>query len=110
MINLSYLKKTTNNDKEIILQLVEIFKSQLPDLKEGIINSYNQKNWIALKNAAHKAKNSFNMMGLDKDAQNLKEIELECSKTESVDCEEMINFFLSQYDSIVEELNKNIEI
>ena len=110
MINLDYLKKTTNNDKEVILQLIEIFKSQLPDLKESIIKSYNNKNWIALKNAAHKAKNSYKMMGLDKNADNLKQIELECLKTDLINCKKMVEFFLSEYTAIINELDKEIDI
>lgn len=110
MINLNYLKKTTNNDKEIILQLVDIFKSQLPELKEGIISAYNKKNWPDLKNAAHKAKNSFKMMGLEESSENLKNIEQECAKTDEINCDKMIEYFLSEYDAIVNELDKELDI
>ena len=105
MIDLSYLKITTNNDKEVILQLVAIFKSQLPDLKENLVNAYNNKEWIILKSAAHKAKTSFKIMGLEKGSENLRQIELECAKTDNINCDENIKFFLSEYDNIFNEID-----
>jgi len=106
MIDLSYLKTTTNNDKEVIQQLVEIFKSQLPNFKKDILDAYNNKEWLTLKSAAHKAKNSYKMMGLHESSENLKQIELECVKKDTINCDKNIDFFLSEYDAIVKELDE----
>ena len=109
MVDLTYLKKTTSNDFDVILQLVEIFKLQLPELKINILNSYKNKDWDVLKRAAHKAKNSFKMMGLHSASENLKQIEIECSKENNINCASNIDLFISEYDEVVYNINKKIK-
>ncbi|MBN1250892.1 MAG: Hpt domain-containing protein [Bacteroidales bacterium] len=110
MIDLSYLIKTTNNDKEVIMQLIDIFKSQLPELKENIIDAYKNKNWTALKEASHKAKNSFQMMGLEKTASKLKQIEIECTDNNNPNIDSHIKSFLADFELITLEVKNGIEI
>ena len=80
MINLEYLKKTTENDTEIIQSLLDMFKAQVPELKLEMTAALNEKNWFALREAAHKAKNSFQILGMQKEADSLQELEKICSQ------------------------------
>ena len=77
-IKLDYLKTTTNNDKDTILALLEIFKAQVPELKNDILSAFKEKNWNELQKAAHKAKNSFQILGMTQDADQLQELEILC--------------------------------
>ncbi len=77
-IKLDYLKTTTNNDKDTILALLEIFKDQAPELKNDILLAFEEKNWDKLQKAAHKAKNSFQILGMVHDAGQLQELEILC--------------------------------
>ncbi len=76
MIDLSYLKTTTGNDQNVIKELISLFVKQLPEFNREIVNSFAAKDWKALREAAHKAKNSFEIMGVKKQAEELKQIEL----------------------------------
>ena len=76
MIDLSYLKTTTENDPIVIRELIKLFIEQLPDLKKNILTAYENKNWKALKDAAHKAKSSFQIIGAYAQADELKQMEI----------------------------------
>lgn len=76
MIDLSYLQTTTGNDQAVIKELISLFVNQLPELKKEIVDSFATKNWPALREASHKAKNSFEIMGVKQQAEELKRIEL----------------------------------
>ena len=65
---------------------------------------------MELKNAAHKAKNSFQIMGLKKTAENLKQIEIECEENTKPNFSIIINHFISDYEAILKELENDIEI
>ncbi len=109
MIDLTYLKTTTENNTNLILQLVEIFKTQLPEIKKNLINAYINGECAKLKGAAHKAKNSFKMMGLDQSSENLKQMEFECAKTENINCDENIDYFIKEYDIIYKNIEQKIK-
>ena len=107
MIDLTYLKTTTGNDTNVILELISIFTSQLPELKEGIQTYYKQKDWKNLKEIAHKAKNSFMIVGAENQADNLKKIEIisQDEKNRS-QLAPLIENFLKSCEKIVEEIEQ----
>jgi HPt (histidine-containing phosphotransfer) domain-containing protein len=110
MIDLSYLKYTTNDDKTLIMQLVDIFIKQLPDLKKEIVTSYSEQNWISLRDAAHKAKNSFEMMGMKNPALELKQLEILSTKNHSnPEMQILVDNFVKNCDSVAREI-QNLEI
>ncbi|MFN8255073.1 MAG: hypothetical protein U0W24_05250 [Bacteroidales bacterium] len=110
MIDLSYLKYTTNDDKTLIMQLVDIFIKQLPDLKKGIVTSFSEKNWISLRDAAHKAKNSFEMMGMKNQALELKQLEILSTKNQSnPEMQVLVDNFVKNCDLVAREI-QNLEI
>ena len=109
MINLEYLKKTTENDTEIILSLLDMFKAQVPELKSEMTNALNEKNWYALREAAHKAKNSFLILGMQKESDRLQELEKLCSQEKDVHLyADYVQRFITACDDSVKEIEKGI--
>lgn len=107
MINLDYLKKTTENDMDIIQSLLEMFKMQIPDLKTGMLNALNDKNWNALREAAHKAKNSFQILGMQEEADKLQELEILCKLEKDTDTyDEIVQNFIVACDNSVKEIEE----
>ena len=110
MIDLSYLRVTTNDDKELIAQLIGIFTDQLPELEQDIKHSFDSKNWDSLMQAAHKAKNSFEMMGIQDQAIELKRIELLAIEAkDSTELGSLIEKFFYTSKLVREEI-KNLQI
>jgi len=107
MIDLTYLKTTTGNDSAIIKELIQIFTAQLPDLKQDIEVAYTQKNWHDLKELAHKAKNSFEIIGASEEANNLKNIEIMAAKEKNADkLAHMIENFLKSCENVSREISQ----
>jgi HPt (histidine-containing phosphotransfer) domain-containing protein len=107
MIDLSYLKITTGDDKALIKELVGIFKGQLPELKKDITESFQSKNWKTLTDAAHKAKNSFQMMGITRYADELKSIEIMArEEKESPEIGKLIKSFADGCLLVIAEIEK----
>ncbi len=110
MINLNYLKTTTDNDKETILALLDMFKLQVPELKQGIINAFEQKNWHALREAAHKAKNSFQILGMQIEAEALQKLEILCKQEKDTHlCEGFVKQFVEACNTAVKEIENGVD-
>jgi HPt (histidine-containing phosphotransfer) domain-containing protein len=109
MIDLSYLKTTTENDPNVIKELIKLFIDQLPDLKKNILNSYESKNWKAMKEAAHKAKSSFQIIGAYTQAEELKQMEIMAVENHNKkDYDILIKNFKITCNEVLVELNKVI--
>lgn len=107
MIDLTYLNITTGNDTGLIAQLIAIFSSQLPDFKKLIQSTFKENNWPGLKEAAHKAKNSFEIIGAKEEAQNLKKIEMiAASETNLDELDALIENFLDSCKKVTEEIEQ----
>ena len=111
IIDLKYLKTTTNNDQATILALLNIFKEQVPDLKSDILQAFKEKNWLDLQKAAHKAKNSFQILGLENAAKELQELEILCKQKKDTHLyQNYINNFIDICDKAVKEIENGIAI
>ncbi len=111
MINLNYLKTTTNNDKDTIRVLLEIFKDQAPELKKDVLSAFEQRNWTALQKAAHKAKNSFQILGLNDEAGRLQELEVLCKKEKDTHLyKNYVDDFIKSCNEALAEIEKGIII
>ncbi len=73
--DLKYLITTTNNDREIILELIDIFIEQIVEFSNDFEELYKLKNYDALGKLAHKAKASVAIMGMENLSIKLKELE-----------------------------------
>lgn len=75
IIDLSYLKEMSGNNKDIMIEMVEIFIEQNPEFTDGISNHFENKKWTELGAVAHKAKSSVRIMGMDEIGDCLEKIE-----------------------------------
>ncbi|OFX47881.1 MAG: hypothetical protein A2046_02910 [Bacteroidetes bacterium GWA2_30_7] len=74
-INLSYLNEVAEGNKDLIIELIEIYKSQIPEFIE-LFNTYlNSSNWYQIGLVAHKAKSSVAVIGMKKLAEDLNKLE-----------------------------------
>ncbi len=64
-INLSYLQSISDGDDELIKELIKIFLLQSTEFEEGLLNSFNDKNYLQVASMAHKAKSSVLSMGME---------------------------------------------
>jgi HPt (histidine-containing phosphotransfer) domain-containing protein len=107
MIDLSYLKTTTENDPVVIKELIHLFIAQLPDLRKNILAAYENKNWKALKEAAHKAKSSFQIIGDYAQAEELKRMEIMAvEERQKKDFDILIKNFKKNCTDIIGELEE----
>lgn len=74
-IDLSYLREMCGDNKELILEMVSIFKSQVIEFGKDMDNLLESKQYELLGKLAHKAKSSVSIMGLDELAKQLKNLE-----------------------------------
>jgi hypothetical protein len=110
MIDLSYLKTTTENDPIVIKDLIKLFLEQLPDLKKNLLNAYENRNWKALKEASHKAKSSFQIIGAYDQADELKKMEImSVENRPKQDYDILIRNFKNTCKQIVHELEEVIK-
>ncbi len=111
MINLDYLRKTTNNDVDTIRVLLDIFKEQAPELKKDVVSALEQRNWTALQKATHKAKNSFLILGLNDEAEKLQELEVLCKKEKDTHLfKNYVDDFLNSCDEALNEIDNGMII
>jgi HPt (histidine-containing phosphotransfer) domain-containing protein len=74
-IDLSYLREMAGDNKELVLEMISIFKSQVVEFGENMDQLLDGKQYDLLGKLAHKAKSSVAIMGLEDLAQRLKDLE-----------------------------------
>ena len=76
MTDLNYLQQMTGNDSAMMKELIELFLSQLADMRRDFKTLTDNKNWDELSRLAHKIKSSSLVMGIERMANDMKELEL----------------------------------
>lgn len=64
VIDLSYLKKVSNNNGQFIQEIVASFLESMPNTVEDIKTQLAQKNWEQLSRVVHKIKPTITLMGI----------------------------------------------
>jgi HPt (histidine-containing phosphotransfer) domain-containing protein len=106
-IDLSYLKSVTDGDEDLIKELVDIFKTQVPEYLTEFNDAFEQKDTESLSKIAHKSKSSVAIMGLSELAEQLSQLEKEAKeKGFSDDYKKYILLFEEQCNGAIEELNR----
>jgi len=107
VISPEYLENVTGGDPEITEELVNIFRSQVPEFIYEMKVLHNKAMWYELGLLAHKAKSSVAVMGMDSTATMLKAFELQAKAGENKD-EYMnyINQFISETSVALDELTQ----
>jgi HPt (histidine-containing phosphotransfer) domain-containing protein len=83
--NLSYLKNMTDDNPDLIKELIDIFISQANEYTREMKELYAQGDWQALSRLAHKAKSSVAIMGMTELSEMLKDFELLARDQKNVD-------------------------
>jgi HPt (histidine-containing phosphotransfer) domain-containing protein len=112
--DLSYLKNMSAGNKELVLEMIDIFKVQVEEFVVEMTALNDKKEYEALGKLAHKAKSSISIMGLNNLAIELKTFENNAKAGIETDkYPAFIAKFREETEEAVEELNEvsnNIDI
>ncbi len=112
--DLSYLRDMSGGNKELVLEMINIFKDQVVEFSREMDQHLEKKEYELLGKLAHKAKSSVSIMGLQDLAGELKNLEnltREGKKVQSYSG--IISRFKQVTSEAIEELNvvsNNIEL
>lgn len=84
-IDLTYLESMSGGENEIIVEMIELFKMQVPEFIEEADNAMNNKDWKALGALAHKAKSSVAIMGMNELVDDLNTLETRAKAKENIE-------------------------
>ncbi len=70
-VDLQYLHKLTKSNPELMSEMITVYLHQTPTLIDAMKQSLINKDWNALKSAAHKIIPSFTIMGITSDFENI---------------------------------------
>ena len=105
-IKTNYLETVAGGDKELIRELVSMFREQVAEIYSEMRSLMAEKDFKSLGLLAHKAKSSVAIMGMDELAVLLKTFELQAKEgKESGHYESYISRFASDTASAVSELD-----
>ncbi len=76
LVDLSYVRAMAGDSMDLVNEMINIFISQIPEFISEMRLHHQNKDWIKLGLIAHKAKSSLAVMGMEKQASSLKELEL----------------------------------
>jgi HPt (histidine-containing phosphotransfer) domain-containing protein len=108
-VNLNYLTTQTGGNKEVMIEMIGIFGEQLIEFQGGLTKYFEERNWLKLSKIAHKAKSSVSIMGMEKTAALLKELELLASEEKEIDrYETILNTIFDDFNRAKQDLEKEI--
>ncbi len=113
-IDLSYLREMAGSNKDLVLEMISIFKSQVIEFGENMDQLLENKEYESLGKLAHKAKSSVAIMGMEDLARRLKDLENSTRDGKNVGTyAKTIAAFKQETAEAVRELNlvtKNLEL
>ncbi|WP_271764991.1 PAS domain-containing hybrid sensor histidine kinase/response regulator [Aquimarina algiphila] len=107
--DLSFLKKTFDNDIEIIKSVLQIFIEETPEEYKKLKEAIENKNINVIQGIAHKLKSSFKTIGLQKETSILEDIER--SSKEKLEFSLLLKLFQDldgYYPKIIKEVQQYI--
>jgi len=109
LINTEYLESVSGGDKEIVSELVTLFREQIVEITNEMRSYYSRADYHSLGMLAHKAKSSVAIMGMTDLANMLKTFELEGKESKNqVNYESYINRYEKDSNEAVKELEHYI--
>ena len=103
--DLSYLKTMSDNNQELIQEMIDIFESQVEEFGEEMQQLLDNKDYEALGKLAHKAKSSVAIMGMDDLSFKLKELELMVKREENKnEYQSYVDLFKTDCQEAIDEL------
>jgi len=80
-LDLSYLESMSGGDKKLMIEMVEIFKEQVPEFVSGMNLCLENKDWKTLSSIVHKAKSTISIIGLIELTEDLKKFEVNVNQS-----------------------------
>ena len=109
-IKTEYLEMVAGGDSDLLKELVGMFRDQVAEFIHEMKGLFEEKNYKALGNLAHKAKSSVAIMGMDSLANMLKTFELQVTEDKNSDMyESYIQRFENDTKSALKELDSLIK-
>jgi len=110
IVNVGYIEEVCDNSRELIKEMIDIFRSQVSEFKDEMEKLYSEGKYYDLGQLAHKAKSSVAIMGMDDLAEKLKELELYSVKgTNTETYSDYIRIFENQTNEALDELDVYLE-
>jgi HPt (histidine-containing phosphotransfer) domain-containing protein len=106
-IDLSYLREMSGGNKELVLEMISIFTSQVKDFGNEMEHLLKSGQYEALGKLAHKAKSSVSIMGLNDLAKRLKDLEISASERKNISS---YGVAVDSFKKTTEEAVKELEI
>ena len=95
-IKTDYLETVAGGDKELLKELVVMFRDQVAEFNSEMNDLYREGNYNALGSLAHKAKSSVAIMGMDSLSNMLKKFESDALDGKN---EEMYKSYISRFEN-----------
>ena len=76
IIDLTYIREMSGDNQKIIKEMITIFLEQIPEFLDEMNSCHSSKDWHNLGMIAHKAKSSVAIMGMEKQSNDLKTLEI----------------------------------
>jgi HPt (histidine-containing phosphotransfer) domain-containing protein len=96
-INTKELKRITNNNNEDLIQLIDVYLTELPVQMSALHEAMNEKDYPSLSKHAHSLKSSIRVLGLDEMANESYKLELLAKEEKDTD----------KYPEIIKEITTN---
>lgn len=93
LVDLSYVRAMAGDSMDLVNEMINIFISQVPGFISDMKSCHQDKNWTQLGLIAHKAKSSAAVMGMEKQASSLKDLELKSK--DGIDAEQYSEYIRS---------------
>jgi len=106
-IDLSYLREMSGGNKELILEMISIFSTQVKEFGNEMDQLLKNQQYEELGRLAHKAKSSVSIMGLNDLAGQLKDLENSANEGKNV---ESYGASVESFKKITKEAAKELEI
>ena len=107
LVDLSFIKKMSNNDSIFIGEMIQLFLKQTPTAITGMNKAIDTRDWKLLSSIAHKSKPSMAFIGLNNMKDLLSKIENDESRNVG-DLQSWVSDFSKNFTIASQELNKII--
>jgi len=109
-IDLTYLVEMSDSNKDLMIEMIGIFTTQVTDFSKQLNVLYKENNYFELGRLAHKAKSSVSIMGMTDLAKDLKELENNAKENlETESYEATIIKFCNETEGAIQELKDVLE-
>ncbi len=104
-INLEYLNELSEGNNEFKKDMISTFLDRVPFYIEEFKELKSTRNWQSMQFFAHKAKSTFQLMGIQKLADDAALIELYCKEgIREAEIEKLLNDMAPYFISVVKEM------